>query len=148
MLCYVSHSVMFSSLSMGFSWDLPMAVRPASSVHGIFQARILEWVAISFSRGSSDTGIKPRPPALQADSLPFEPPGKADKYYTCDLCTVWNNGTTIISVQFMVGKGQDSREMFSKDRLKLCSEQSEGVYKANKGGIYNFKNQQGEKKIE
>ena len=24
---------------------------PGSSVHGIFQARILEWVAISFSRG-------------------------------------------------------------------------------------------------
>ena len=26
---------------------------PGSSVHGIFQARILEWVAMSFSRGSS-----------------------------------------------------------------------------------------------
>ena len=26
---------------------------PSSSVHGIFQARILEWVAISYSRGSS-----------------------------------------------------------------------------------------------
>ena len=26
---------------------------PRSSVHGILQARILEWVAISFSRGSS-----------------------------------------------------------------------------------------------
>ena len=26
---------------------------PVSSVHGIFQARVLEWVAISFSRGSS-----------------------------------------------------------------------------------------------
>ena len=26
---------------------------PGSSVHGIFQARILEWVAIAFSRGSS-----------------------------------------------------------------------------------------------
>ena len=26
---------------------------PDSSIHGIFQARILEWVAISFSRGSS-----------------------------------------------------------------------------------------------
>ena len=25
---------------------------PGSSIHGIFQARILEWVAISFSRGS------------------------------------------------------------------------------------------------
>ena len=26
---------------------------PSSSIHGIFQERILEWVAISFSRGSS-----------------------------------------------------------------------------------------------
>ena len=26
---------------------------PGSSVHGIFQARVLEWIAISFSRGSS-----------------------------------------------------------------------------------------------
>ena len=32
----------------------PMDCRlPGSSVHGIFQARVLEWVAISFSRGSS-----------------------------------------------------------------------------------------------
>ena len=29
---------------------------PGSSVHEIFQARILEWVAISFSRGSSQPG--------------------------------------------------------------------------------------------
>ena len=28
---------------------------PGSSVHGLFQARVLEWVAISFSRGSSQT---------------------------------------------------------------------------------------------
>ena len=27
--------------------------RPGSSIHGIFQARVLEWVAISFSRASS-----------------------------------------------------------------------------------------------
>ena len=34
----------------------PMDCRPpGSSVHGIFQARILEWVAISSSRGSSQT---------------------------------------------------------------------------------------------
>ena len=26
---------------------------PGSSIHGIFQARVLEWVAISFSKGSS-----------------------------------------------------------------------------------------------
>ena len=33
-------------------------------VHGIFQARILEWVAISISRGSSQPKIEPRSPAL------------------------------------------------------------------------------------
>ena len=31
----------------------PEATDPAARVHGIFQARILEWIAISFSRGSS-----------------------------------------------------------------------------------------------
>ena len=50
------------------------------TVHGILQARILEWVAVLFSRGSSQPrdrtqqGIEP--PALQEDSLPAEPPGK------------------------------------------------------------------------
>ena len=29
---------------------------PGSFVHGIFQARVLEWVAVSFSRGSSQSG--------------------------------------------------------------------------------------------
>ena len=46
---------------------------PGSSVHGISQARILEWDAISFSRGSSQA--RDWTP-LQADSLPSEPPGK------------------------------------------------------------------------
>ena len=44
---------------------------PGSSVCGILQARILEWVAISFSRGSSqprNQTIEPRSPALKADS--------------------------------------------------------------------------------
>ena len=43
---------------------------PGSSVHGILQARILEWVAIPFSRGSSNPGIEPR--FLPSDSLPSE----------------------------------------------------------------------------
>ena len=42
-----------------------------SSVHGIFQTSILEWVAISYFRGSSRPGIKPESPELQADSLPL-----------------------------------------------------------------------------
>ena len=49
---------------------------PESSVHGILQARILEWVGISFSRGSPDPGIEPRSAALQVGSLLSEPPGK------------------------------------------------------------------------
>ena len=44
-VCVFGHSVMFYSLRL-----LGLA---GSSVHGIFQARILEWVAISSSRGSS-----------------------------------------------------------------------------------------------
>ena len=52
---------------------------PSSSVHGIFQARILEWVAISFSRASSQPMIEPGSPALQADSLTAEPPRKPYK---------------------------------------------------------------------
>ena len=50
--------------------------QPGSSVHGILQARILEWVVVPFSRESSQARIEPRSPALQADSLPSEPPGK------------------------------------------------------------------------
>ena len=43
-------------------WDPMDCSSPGSSVHGISQARILEWVAISYSRGSSHSGIKPVSP--------------------------------------------------------------------------------------
>ena len=54
-----------------------------SSVHGILQARILEWVVMPFSRESSHPGIKPGFPALQVDSLPYEPPGKPNVKVMC-----------------------------------------------------------------
>ena len=57
-------------------WDPMDYSPPGSFVHGILQARILEWVAILFSRSLPDPEIKPRYPACQADSLPSEPPGK------------------------------------------------------------------------
>ena len=46
------------------------------TVHGILQARILEWVAFPFSRESSNPETEPRSPILRADSIPFEPQGK------------------------------------------------------------------------
>ena len=47
---------------------------PGSSVRGLLQARILEWVAILGDL--PDPGIEPVSPALQADSSPSESPGK------------------------------------------------------------------------
>ena len=52
---------------------------PGSSIHRILQARILEWVAVTFSRGSSQP--RDRTPVSyiylrwQAGSLPLAPPG-------------------------------------------------------------------------
>ena len=46
------------------------------TVHGILQARILEWGAFPFSRDLPNPGIKSRSPTLQANSLPVEPQGK------------------------------------------------------------------------
>ena len=45
-------------------------------MHGILQSGILEWVAISFSRESSQPRDPTQSPASQADSLLSEPPGK------------------------------------------------------------------------
>ena len=45
---------------------------PGSSVHGILQAGILEWVAFPSPGALPNPGIKLRSPALQADSLPTE----------------------------------------------------------------------------
>ena len=46
-----------------------------SSVHGILQARILEWVVIPFFRDLPDPEIESRSSALQADSLPLSHQG-------------------------------------------------------------------------
>ena len=61
--------------------------KPASSVHAISQARILDQVATSYSRQSSWPGIEPvslTSPAL-ADSLPLAPPGKPLEYHEGSL---------------------------------------------------------------
>ena len=48
-------------------WDPMDYNRAGSSVHGILMARIVEWLAIPFSRYFPDPGMKPRSPALQTD---------------------------------------------------------------------------------
>ena len=52
--------------------DLTDCSPPGSSVHGVLQARILEWVVIPSPEDLPDPGTETGSPALQADSLPFE----------------------------------------------------------------------------
>ena len=49
---------------------------PGSSVHGISQARVLEWVAIPFSRGSSQPRDRTQVSCIAGRFLPSESPGK------------------------------------------------------------------------
>ena len=58
----------------------PMDYSPLdSSLLGISQTRILEWVTIPSSGDLPNPGIEPRPPALQEGSVPSEPPGKPNE---------------------------------------------------------------------
>ena len=47
-----------------------------SSIHGILQTRILEWVAVPFSRGSSHSRDRTQVPLIAGRFLPSEPPEK------------------------------------------------------------------------
>ena len=51
---------------------------PGSSVHGIFQVRMLEWAAIFSSRDLPDPGIEPASAALVGRFFTTESPVKAD----------------------------------------------------------------------
>ena len=63
--------------SSSILWDPVDCSPPGFSVHGILQARILEWVDLGEISGDlPNSGIEPRSPTLQVDSLPCEPPGK------------------------------------------------------------------------
>ena len=70
----------------------PWTVAHQAPVHGILQARILKWVAISSPRDFSDPGIEPvflMSPALQVDSSLSELPGKPPRQ-----CKVYENVAT------------------------------------------------------
>ena len=68
--------MLFSHSVMSNFWNPTDCSPPGSSVHRTPQARVLEWVAIAFSRGSSWPGIKPTSPALTGGFFTTGPPGK------------------------------------------------------------------------
>ena len=84
---------------------------PGSSVHGILQARILEWVATSFSRKSSRTQrLNPQLLHWQVDSLPLSHLGRSHKEYqfssvaqSCTtLCNPMNRSTPGLPVHLQL----------------------------------------------
>ena len=52
---------------------------PGSFVHGILEARIVEWVAIPFSRESSQPRNWTQVSCTEADSFPSEPPEESQR---------------------------------------------------------------------
>ena len=74
---------------------------PGSSVHGISQARILQWVAISFSRGSSQPGDLTQLSCIIGESLPSEPAGKIMYYHKLN-----DTPTGALTVPRLIIKGQ------------------------------------------
>ena len=51
-------------------------ITPGSPVHGICQARILDWLPCPPPGDLPNPGIEFKSPTLQVDSFPTEPPGK------------------------------------------------------------------------
>ena len=75
---------------------------PGSSVHGICQARILEWVDISFSRGSSQPRDRTHISCIAGGFFTAEPPGKPRQLIKNLLYSIGNS--TQYSVMAYVGK--------------------------------------------
>ena len=71
----------FPSKQVKVAQSCPTLCHPMDhTVHGILQARILEWVPFSSPGDLPNPGIKPRSPTLQVDSLPAEPQGKPSSF--------------------------------------------------------------------
>ena len=88
-LCARSKSLLYSTLTFAFFvhacsvtqlhatlWDPMDCSPPSSSVHGISQVRILEWVAFSSSRDLLNSEIESMAPALTGGFFTTEPPEK------------------------------------------------------------------------
>ena len=72
---------------------------PGSSIHEILQAKILEWVAISFSKGSSQArDQKPVSPAWQTDSSPVSHLGSPQCQKHMDEKLEWGLITNFIGL--------------------------------------------------
>ena len=96
-MCYMHGKSLQSCQTLSDPTDCSL---PDSSVHRILQVRILEWVAISSSRGSSQQ-LNPCLLCLlhwQAASLPLAPPGKPIAFIKCILFPLLSRAISYVGV--------------------------------------------------
>ena len=73
---------------------------PGFSIHGILQARVLEWVAISFSRGSSRPRNQTQVSHIATDVLSSEPPRKPEYCLSCS--SICGSELEIVGVLYII----------------------------------------------
>ena len=136
---------------------------PGSSVHGILQAKIQEWVAISSSRGSSwHRDATPLLHCRQADSLPSEPPGKPTQRIrirkdSVNWPQVLNSGANVLTLRtggkFHPGRvlpvvscrwGEDSNKLMLQTHIytgmtSSCCYQSDLFWNRNFIGLFQIR---------
>ena len=94
-LLLFSHVQLFVTL-----WTVEKPHSPGSSVHGILQARILEWVV--FSRGSSQPKDQTRVTFITSRFFTAEPPGKPKTFMLCDNIVFPCHNTFHFGFVFMI----------------------------------------------
>ena len=96
---------------------------PGSSVRGILQATTLEWVVIPSPGDLPDPRIEPGSPALQADSLPSEPPGKPLRRYL-RLNEVIGWSPDLIGLVSLLKRGRDTRDLsvYTHTEKSMCED--------------------------
>ena len=87
---------------------------PGSSIHGIFQARILEWVAISFSRGSSQPRDGTHVSCIDRQILYYwatrETPSSNCQSWDCDLGVL----TRVLVLLITTWSGSQAKKMITR----------------------------------
>ena len=95
---------------MSDSWRPYGLYPPGPSVHGILQARTVEWGAISSSRDLPNPGMEPGSLAFQAGSVTCEPPRRPpDFIYIHTYININTHTHTHTYIYIHTHKGWDSR---------------------------------------
>ena len=127
------------------------AARQAPLSKGILPAGIPEWVAISSYGDLPNPGIQPRSPALRADSLPTEPPGKPKHSYLMVEIIIWNAIFTLFnfyqyslarSVFIPIPKKGNTKECSNYCTIALISHNSKVMLKIVQTRLQQYVNQE------